>query len=830
MMLKMKHFKFCWLLVFSFILTSCTSLDDVNKRLDTLEEDVSDIKTALQALQIAYDEGKVVSSVTPLSSAQGGWLITFSDGATIKLENGKDGVDGKDGNNGANGITPYLLVDQDGYWCVSYDNGSTFSRMMDNNGIIIKAQGDNGKKGDQGEKGDKGDDGVSIRVVVNNEGYYVFELYKASAPNLIIDSVVTPYNTNPEHLITNIAEDEVTHVISITMQNGKTYTFNKKYDIPSSIGVLTNKVMLSEGNTATVEFRVNPSNAVFNYDVSSTKCEIEIDKVSEMRRTIASYVTTPSCYKLTKVEQVYDETGNIKKGQYRAHITDLNISKTYHDRVSFVLTIDNGMGEKVQVSSSAFEVLYSGSLITAFSFKKSNNPSILEDVEATINGNSIIVDTPFIFDLTSLIPSFTSNGDKVYVGNIEQKSNVSSNDFTSPITYKVLSATGETNSYNVIVRTSALPVVYINTPSSAAITSKTEWTKNSSISIINTNGEVDYTDTKLQIRGRGNSTWGYPKKTYALKLDKKTSILGMPKHKRWVLLANWMDRTLLRNDVTFQIARKTGLGWTPRGKFVEVVLNGRHIGNYYLCEQIKIDENRVNINSMETTDISGDAVTGGYLMELDVYFDEVNKFKSATKQLPYMFKEPDEEVLQPEQLNYFEGYINAMESYLYNDNWLINREYAGYLDLESFADWWFVYELAKNGEPNHPKSCYMHKDRLDVLKAGPVWDFDWGTFTPGTSYSVKNAIYYGRLFQDPVFISIVKSRWSILKSGFETIPEYIRSIASTTKNSNNLNISLWPISSRVNGDETMSFEDAINRMVAAYEAKLQWLDIQISGM
>ena len=488
------------------------------------------------------------------------------------------------------------------------------------------------------------------------------------------------------------------------------------------------------------------------------------------------------------------------------------------------------MGEKVQVSSSAFEVLYSGSLITAFSFKKSNNPSILEDVEATINGNSIIVDTPFIFDLTSLIPSFTSNGDKVYVGNIEQKSNVSSNDFTSPITYKVLSATGETNSYNVIVRTSALPVVYINTPSSAAITSKTEWTKNSSISIINTNGEVDYTDTKLQIRGRGNSTWGYPKKPYALKLDKKTSILGMPKHKRWVLLANWMDRTLLRNDVTFQIARKTGLGWTPRGKFVEVVLNGRHIGNYYLCEQIKIDENRVNINSMETTDISGDAVTGGYLMELDVYFDEVNKFKSATKQLPYMFKEPDEEVLQPEQLNYFEGYINAMESYLYNDNWLINREYAGYLDLESFADWWFVYELAKNGEPNHPKSCYMHKDRLDVLKAGPVWDFDWGTFTPGTSYSVKNAIYYGRLFQDPVFISIVKSRWSILKSGFETIPEYIRSIASTTKNSNNLNISLWPISSRVNGDETMSFEDAINRMVAAYEAKLQWLDIQISGM
>ena len=304
----------------------------------------------------------------------------------------------------------------------------------------------------------------------------------------------------------------------------------------------------------------------------------------------------------------------------------------------------------------------------------------------------------------------------------------------------------------------------------------------------------------------------------------------MPKHKRWVLLANWMDRTLLRNDVTFEISRKTGLDWTPRGKFVEVVLNGRYIGNYYLCEQIKIDENRVNIAEMESTDISGDALTGGYLMELDVYYDEVNKFKSATKQLPYMFKEPDEETLQPEQLAYFENYINGMESYMYNDNWLISREYANYMDLESFADWWFVYELAKNGEPGHPKSCYMHKDRLGVLKAGPVWDFDWGTYTPGTGYTVKNAIYYGRLFQDPAFVNIVKSRWAALKSGFETIPDYIRNTASKTKNSNKMNISMWPISSRVNGDETMSFDDAINRMISAYEEKLQWLDSQISGL
>ena len=233
---------------------------------------------------------------------------------------------------------------------------------------------------------------------------------------------------------------------------------------------------------------------------------------------------------------------------------------------------------------------------------------------------------------------------------------------------------------------------------------------------------------------------------------------------------------------------------------------------------------------MKASDKEGDAVTGGYLVELDTYFDEVNKFKSAIMDLPYMFKEPDEDALQPEQFSYFENYINSMESALYGDSWLSDRQYTNYLDLDSFVDWWFVYELVYNGEPNHPKSCYMHKDRLGLLKAGPVWDFDWGSFTPHENFAIKKSLYYKRLFQDPDFILLVKSRWNEHKSRFSLIPDYIRTISSALKSSNSINIGMWPINANVNGDDKMTYEDAINRMISSYEQRFQWLDVMITEM
>ena len=465
------------------------------------------------------------------------------------------------------------------------------------------------------------------------------------------------------------------------------------------------------------------------------------------------------------------------------------------------------------------------------SFLKENNVGIDEDVNIAITDSLIVVSTRFIHDLTKLQPTFKFCGEgKIYVGDVLYK-NGSSFDFSQPVGLKFETEDGIVSVYSIRILESGLPVVLIDTPDSMEIENKETWMKGARIRIYNAEGKREI-DTSTSIKGRGNSTWTYPKKPYAIKLDEKSEILGMPKHKRWVLLANWIDRTLIRNAVAFEISKATDLDWTPNGRFVELILNGRHMGNYYLCEQIKVDKNRVNITEMKKKDIDGDAITGGYLMELGKNFDEVNKFYSRSRNLPYMFKEPDEDDLQPEQLTYFQNYINTMESYLYAENWLDNREYAEYMDIGSFVDWWFVYELTMNWEPNHPKSAYVYKDRLGKLKAGPVWDFDYGTFRPvkAQSYTIISAIYYDRLFSDPVFVAEVKSRWFSYKSRFEQVPIYVKDIASQIKNSNYNNNLMWPLpADAINGDAEMTFDDAVERIISAYETKLNWLDGQINN-
>ena len=460
---------------------------------------------------------------------------------------------------------------------------------------------------------------------------------------------------------------------------------------------------------------------------------------------------------------------------------------------------------------------------TSFSFFVEKNPgSVLKDVDAKIVDHEIWISSPFISQ-PQLKATFDSKAEKVLVNGKEQVSGVTINDFSSPVIYKLISSKGEEREYKVNFSYSGLPIVIIDTPNKATIPSKHEdWLKNATITILKQNGTEEYSGT-TSIRGRGNSTWSFPKKPYALKLDEKAEILGMPKHKRWVLLANWMDRTLLRNRVALQIALSTGMAWNPRGEFVDVILNGEHIGNYYLCEHIKVDKNRVNIHELSDEDTDG-----GYIMELDVNYDETYKFTSAIYELPYMFKDPDE--VNEAQFSYMKDYINTLEASLYNDEELAAGKFMEYMDIDSSIDWWFVHELTDNSEPNHPKSTYMYKDKGGKLFAGPAWDFDWGTFCSGTGYSIKNTLYYSRLFKNVTFVNRVKERWALLKSEFEKIPAFIETEAKRIAPSEKMNHTMWPITTTVNGDESMTFDDAVQRMKSIYEQKIKWLDEAIQKM
>ncbi len=382
-----------------------------------------------------------------------------------------------------------------------------------------------------------------------------------------------------------------------------------------------------------------------------------------------------------------------------------------------------------------------------------------------------------------------------------------------------------------------LPRVDIRTADEAPIVSRTTWLTDAQMTIYNADGTIDYQGT-MSIRGRGNFTWELPKKPYALKLNKKGELLGMPRHKRWCLLSNWLDRTMMRNAVAFEISRgMSALEYTPRGKFVEVFINGKHQGNYYLCEHIKIDAQRVPVNEADPGIESGLGVTGGFLFEVDDHFDEPLRFMSPRASLPWQLKEPDD--ANSAQFDYVKQLVTNLEDALYDDRRFARRDFAQLMELSTFADWWIVHELTMNTEVRHPRSCFMYKDMdtaagISKIKAGPVWDFDCWTFNPRhtNQFTAVSSMYYLRLFQDEQFRSIVKYRWQLAKDGglLENVCRFIDVTEQQLILSDQINSRMWPITRVINPDTFLSFHDATKNLKAAFVGKYYWLDNAISDL
>lgn len=437
-------------------------------------------------------------------------------------------------------------------------------------------------------------------------------------------------------------------------------------------------------------------------------------------------------------------------------------------------------------------------------------------------------------DLSKIVVSFESNAARVTVAGKEQRSGVTANDFSgaSGVTYRLHTPKGDYKEFRVRLENKAytgIPLVVIRTDGNKPVDSKEIW-RPGSMKIDRQTEDCAEFGGKIEIKGRGNNTWAKEKKPYAIKLAEKSEIMGMPKQKRWVLLANASDRTLLRNRAAFEIGKMTSLAWTPDTRFVNVILNGRFLGNYLLGEQIRIDKNRVNITEMGADDLSGDAVTGGYLIEVDRYYDEPDnaKFMSAYADLPFMLKNPDADAIQPKQMEYIRNYVNNVEKLLYAGE-QADARYKDSIDVRSFADWWIVHELAHNTDATLPGSCYMHKDRLGKLFAGPIWDFDLATFKESFDFKDMNAMWYGRLFTDPSFRKLVQERWTALKPSFETIPAFIDREADYLAASAEQNWSMWTIDGNYNQDESLPWREAVEKMKKNYASRLQWMDGKISS-
>lgn len=454
----------------------------------------------------------------------------------------------------------------------------------------------------------------------------------------------------------------------------------------------------------------------------------------------------------------------------------------------------------------------------------------LKQVKSIINDTCVVVIMPEGGILKNLTATFDAGGAAVYIDGQLQLSGQGKTNFSTPVRYKICPGDGK----EAYVTVSAmfrndLPTIYVSHTYSVLPEDTENWIENYSIATATPEGKVTEMG-KTSMKGRGNSTWWYPKKPYNIKLEKRQSMMGMLEHKRWCLMANWMDRTSLRNDIAFEIARRTkGFAWTPSGQFANLVLNGKDKGLYYICEQVRIDENRVNITEMEHGDLDGEKITGGYLLEFDTNYDEQFKFYTSIFSLPVMIKQPDADVMTYSKLLWVKNYLNDLENQLkYN---VRSGEYRNLMDADSFIDFWFVQELTTNGEPNHPKSCFMYKDRGGKLFAGPVWDFDWNTFRYNNSSLIDRwVLWYGSLFEDPWFVARLKEKWNAEKADLKSIPDYIEEMGARIKTSAESNCRMWPINQDVNGDENLSYEQAVQRLKDNYTARFNYLDRAIAAM
>lgn len=485
-------------------------------------------------------------------------------------------------------------------------------------------------------------------------------------------------------------------------------------------------------------------------------------------------------------------------------------------------------------------------VMSEFCFMSVLNESLLrQNIKCDISSDGMITyattvpTKTFVYSGVEMIPTFKVNkGSVVYVDGVEQQSGVSSHDFTEPVNYLVVGKNGKEKEYVVELKfaSTGLPIVVVETPGGKDIISKENWL-NAKISIMGTEEFEGLEQTDVQIAGRGNSTWLYAKKPYKLKFGKKTEILGMPKHKRWVLLANYIDKTMLRNDVSFYLGKQTSLAWTPRGYHVELIVNGEHRGNYYLCEQIKIDENRVNIAEM---DPESEDITGGYLMEMDTYSpddDETrfySKYKAATGNLiPVKIKDPEAEDLTDAQLDYIKSYWHAFEDALYGADWLNEQKgYKNYIDVLSFVDIYLVSELIYHSEWGHPKSSYMHKDAGGKLVSGPMWDYDWTTFTKRKGWYCKDMLWYKRMFEDPAFVALVKERWAELYPKFHTAINYMQEMKEKLTPSANCNYAIWgaDMSGSPNGEGSMTYGESVDKIIDRYTERIEWLNTEIQKL
>ncbi len=343
-----------------------------------------------------------------------------------------------------------------------------------------------------------------------------------------------------------------------------------------------------------------------------------------------------------------------------------------------------------------------------------------------------------------------------------------------------------------------LPTVVINTENARAVTSKTDYIK-SNVFIVSEGGRNLLSALQTEIRGRGNASWDFPKKPYKIKFQEKHRVLGSPSSDRkWTLINNYGDKTLMRNILAFEVSRRVGMAYTPFCTPVDVVFNGEYQGCYQLCDQVEVGTGRVEAKD-------------GYLIEIDAYAYSEDVYFYSGKGMPVTVKYPKDDEITTSQLNFIKNYFGKLETALWSSNFKDPVSgYRKYLDVDSFLMNFIVGEFSGNTDTYW--SVNMYKDGGDgVLFTGPAWDYDLAFENDQRTYPINNLSDYiyasaGSVASDATRTMVnkivkqdaaAKARlvelWNRARPSLATLNSYVDETAALLDESQKLNFKRWPI-------------------------------------
>ena len=344
-----------------------------------------------------------------------------------------------------------------------------------------------------------------------------------------------------------------------------------------------------------------------------------------------------------------------------------------------------------------------------------------------------------------------------------------------------------------VLESSPLPIVVIHTLGDS-IQDDPRITAHLGI-ISNENGERNWItdafneyDGQISIEYRGSSSQSFPKKSYGLETqhpdssNNNVSLFGMPRENDWILHGPFSDKSLMRNRLIFELARKLSV-YAPRTQYCELVINEVYQGVYLWMEKIKRDQNRVDIDRLNPEERDPEEISGGYILKLDKTTGSGGTGWRTPEGTFVQYEYPSAEEINADQIDYIRRYVDEFEQALYGYRFQdFDQGFRAYADALSFVDFILLNELGKNVD-GYRLSTFLHKDKGGKLKAGPVWDFnlafgnanycggevptEWALnfnrFCPEDFWTINN--WWDRMLSDPIFSQLLQDRWHILRQG-----------------------------------------------------------------